>query len=106
MQKAIIHTKTQVIRRLTTDVNPQIAPDESIIDLDSPISIGNDFKKLNHKKELVTASPEEIDEAGVDEDRQRIKRAEKYNQLQSVIQSLSQKINEEQLREYFRLLSQ
>ena len=43
MQKAIIHTATRVIRRLTIDDNPEIASDESIVELETPVDIGGGY---------------------------------------------------------------
>lgn len=67
MQKVIIHTATRVVRRLTLDETPKIQPDESIVDLASPIDLAGGFWKLDAKNEKVLATTLEVDQAGVDD---------------------------------------
>lgn len=39
MQKAIIHTDTRVVKRLTIDENPQMTIDESIVEVDDSFDL-------------------------------------------------------------------
>lgn len=67
MQKVIIHTATRVIRRLTLDEAPKIQPDESIVEIETPLDLAGGFWKLDAKNEKVMASTLEVDQAGVDD---------------------------------------
>ncbi len=66
-QKAIIHTATRVIRRLTTDPSPPLALDETAIDLPQPIDIGGGPWKLDMAGQQVKATETEAQAAGLDE---------------------------------------
>jgi len=70
-QKAVIHTETRVIFGLTTDDNPQIGPNMSVVELASPITLGGGFWKLDESNNKVAATQEEVDASGVDEVRNR-----------------------------------
>lgn len=67
MQKVIIHTATRVIRRLTLDETPKVHPDESVVELETPLDLAGGFWKLDEKNEKVPASTLEVDQAGVDD---------------------------------------
>ena len=89
MQKAIIHTTTRVIRRLTTDDNPQIADDESIVNLAANIDIGGGFWKLDVTNKKVAAITQEIDDAGVDENRRAASRTQKVIAFNNIVADLA-----------------
>ncbi len=56
-QKAIIHTVSRIIRRITVNTNPIISSDETAIDLPAHIDIGNGPWKLDtqNQKQVLTA---------------------------------------------------
>lgn len=85
MQNTIIHTATRVIRRLTTDTNPPIANDETLIDTsNNPIDLaGGPWKLGIDNKTLSQPSQNEIDNSAVDENRNYTLKQQKistYNQ--------------------------
>lgn len=88
MQKAIIHTATRVVRRLTTDDSPVIEADETVVEMDQPITISG-FTKLNEKNEAVVASETEAADAGVNLEevrrRRKVKRDNFVNALDDLI---------------------
>jgi hypothetical protein len=107
MQKAIIHTATRVVRRLTTDDNPQILPDETAIDMSTPLTLDG-FQKLDgDDKTLVKASQQDIDDAGVDEARQSQIRAQKVANVKAKVDEI---INEPgispKIKSYFQALKE
>lgn len=67
----IIHTATRVIRRLTIDAKPDVAPDETPVDVgNARVDIGGSpvgYWKLDIDNiTLVQPTPQEISDAGVD----------------------------------------
>jgi hypothetical protein len=66
-QKAIIHTSTRVIRRLTTDASPAITSDETVVDLAVDIDLVNGPWKLDLSNVKVQATAQENQDAGQDE---------------------------------------
>jgi len=87
-QKAIIETKTRVIRRITTDINPSISTDETVVDLSQDIDLANGPWKLDLADKKVAATTIEAKEAGVDraylESEQLRKLAELKQSLQDI----------------------
>jgi hypothetical protein len=89
MQKAIIHTTTRVIKRLTTEDSPSIAADESIISLSQPIDLAGGFWKLDAQNNKVPATEAEVDAADVDETKVAAKRTAARQALQSAINDIA-----------------
>lgn len=89
MQKVIIHTATRVIRRLTTDENPVVLSDESIIPM-NPSIVLDGFKKLALDNiSLLVPTQQEIDDSGVDESRNALIRQQKMNQVKAAIDDIA-----------------
>ena len=89
MQNVIIHTDTRVVRRLTTDENPAIREDESVVTLDEPIDLAGGFWKLDDKDEKVPASNKDIDDADVDEEKVALKKKAKKEAVRLAIKDLA-----------------
>jgi hypothetical protein len=87
-QKAIIHTATRVIRRLTTDDAPTIASDETIIDLAENIDLAGGYWKLNNQNKKVSATAQDISDAGVDENIETQKRLQKIQVYKNAIDAI------------------
>lgn len=64
--KAIIHTATRVVRRVTTDAAPALAADESVVEV-STLNLSGGFWKLDAQGVRVAATPADIDAAAVDD---------------------------------------
>ena len=105
MQKAIIHTETRVIRQLTTDEDPKIQKDESVVDLAEKIDIGGGYWKLDLQDKKVAATDQEIDEAGVDPVKEAAKLDEKQKQIHaSIVDMADNGVTDQKLQNYFTLL--
>ena len=118
MAKIIIHTETKVIKRITTDPNPQLNLGESIIDLgDETMDIGRKddgdgtfiYWKLDQNNQKIPATLLEVDLAGVDSELEQKKKQEKIDLMNTIIDSIatgSRTINEQLilLRQYFQVL--
>lgn len=90
MQTIIIHTQTRVIRRLTTDNSPP-GPDETAIPAPIPIDLAGGFKKLApDNRTLLTPTQQEIDDSGVDEERNAILRMAKIDDVNAIIDDIAQ----------------
>ena len=89
MQNAIIHTESRVIRRLTTDESPKFAEDESVVTLETPIDLAGGFWKLDDNNEKVEATDKDIDDAGVDEEREALKQKAKRDAVRLAIKDLA-----------------
>ncbi len=88
-QKAIIHTATRVIRRLTTDDIPQVAADETAVALPSDIDLAGAFKKLDvDDATLLVPTQAEIDASGVDDSRNAFLNRQKRQAFISAIDAL------------------
>lgn len=74
-QQVIIHTASRVIRRITTDVSPVVASDETAIVMASPLDIGGGFWKLDVSNNKVAATAAEAQTAGIDENFKTTQRA-------------------------------
>lgn len=85
-QKAIIHTATRVIRRLTTDAAPDIAADETAVDMGAvTLDLAGGYWKLDAQNNRVPATQADIDAADVDPVREAAIRAQfMQNYLASV----------------------
>ena len=71
-QHAILHAATRIIRRLSTEEEAQVAPDEVAVPLATPIDLSGGFWKLSADNQTkITASEQEIIEARVDPTRER-----------------------------------
>jgi hypothetical protein len=66
-QKAIIHTATRVIRRLTIDDAPAVGPDETAVALAAPIDLAGGPWKLDGSDQKAPATAQEFRDAGLDE---------------------------------------
>lgn len=84
-QKAIIHTATGVVRKVTTDENPTIADDESIVALSAPLDLSQGFIKIDIDGKVVPADPADIDAAGVDDILEAAKQTAKMDALKSAL---------------------
>lgn len=80
-QKAIIHTATKVIRRLTTDDNPELQTDESAIEFQNPIGFVAQYTKLDANNQPVAATIDEADAAGMVPEREATRRTAKQVRL-------------------------
>lgn len=87
-QKAIIHTATRVIRRLTTETIPVVGADETSVDMPAPIDLTGGFWKLTPALQQVPANAAEIDAAGVDPVRQAQKVRQRYTEYVQVLDGL------------------
>ena len=66
-QKAIIHTATRVIRRLTTDDVPATNADETAVEVVTPLDLaGGPWKLALDNQTLTVATTQEIDDAEAD----------------------------------------
>lgn len=85
-QQAIIHTATRVIRRLTTDPTPDVAADETAVDLRAAvIDLAGGYWKLDAQNNRVPATQADIDAADVDPARvEALRRQFMQNYLASV----------------------
>ncbi|HZX14981.1 MAG TPA: hypothetical protein VFF49_11355 [Thermodesulfobacteriota bacterium] len=90
MQKAIIHTTTRIIRRLTTDNVPVLSLDETAIEMVTPIDLDNGYWKLDvDNLTLLVPTQQEIDDSGVDEVRNAILRKQKTDAIDAAIDDIS-----------------
>lgn len=107
MQKAIIETSTRVIRRLTTDQDPVILPDEAVIALDQEIDLEGKYYKLDQNNNKVLATEQEIDKAKVDEEREVIKfQAKKTAYIQALETAISDQNVPYSVRKVFKKLKE
>lgn len=105
MQKAVIHTATRVIRRLTTEENHQIQPDETLVALQTPITLNGYAKLAVDNATITTPTQQEIDDSGVDESRVYTLRKQKIELLQSIITDIADNgASLAKLRTYFQTL--
>lgn len=105
MQKAIIHTNSRVIRRLTVDVTPSIASDESVVELSDAVDLAGGFFKLDPANKLVPASKAEIDAADVDESKVAAKRAQVRKAIKDAIIDIADNgATQPRLNVYFQAL--
>lgn len=104
-QKAIIHTATRVIRRLTTDDDHTLGLDESAVILNDPVDIGGGYWKLDEANKKVPATDKEIDDAGVDEEKEKAKFEAKRDELKTIIFDIADKgATLEKVRAYFQII--
>lgn len=76
-QFAIIHTATRVIRRLTTDTVPDVAADETAVDMGAVVlDLAGGYWKLSAQNQKVAATQADIDAADVDPVREAAIRAQ------------------------------
>lgn len=69
-QKAIIHTATRVIRRLTTNDSPVLSSDETSIEMITPIDLAGGPWKLDiDNTTKLVPTQQEIDDSDVDQSR-------------------------------------
>jgi hypothetical protein len=86
VQKAIIHSPTRVIRRLTTEDPPRVLADEEAIVMDPPITLNEGYRKLDvDNVTLLVPTTQEIDDADVDEAMVAAKRQAKRDAYKSAL---------------------
>lgn len=104
MQKAIIHTDTRVIKRLTTDESPVLTKDETIVELVENIDLAGGSWKLDNANKKVLATAKEIEDSG-DEQVIFTKRSLIVKEINKAISDIAQKgATLENIQEYFKLL--
>lgn len=107
MQKAIIHTATRVIRRLTVDDVPPIAPDETVVPLVAPIDLAGGYWKLDAQNNKVLATDQEIDNADVDETKVAAKMAARRAILKTLVTDIADNgATLLKIQSYFKILKQ
>lgn len=106
MQKAIIDVATNVIKRVTTDENPFISPNEAVVVLSTNVDLSGGFKKVDPvSKEVSPASEAEIDQAGVDEQKVGLAKTEKVKALYDAIDAIVASKNvPDAVKAYFQIL--
>lgn len=105
MQKAIIHTNTRVIRRLTTDINPVVGADESVVEVSDTIDLSGGYFKLDENDNKKTATTKDIEDSDVDEGVRGQKRGLKYVALRkSIFDIATDGATPENLTTYFQRL--
>lgn len=105
MEKAIIHTETRVIRRTTTEENPQITADETVIEMPEVVQLGGGFWKLNAKNKKVAATVEEGRAAGIDYEWNNEQKRTRIVEMRGLITELSNDATiPAKLRDYFKAL--
>lgn len=105
MQKAIIHSLTRVIRRLTTEDNPALSTGEEVVVLDAPIDLAGGYWKLDSQNKKTLATDQESKDAGVNEafnESERIKKRQLYKN--TVSQLAESDLTLDMVKQYFIVL--
>lgn len=106
MQKAIIDIGTRVIKRLTTDEQPEIEENEAVVELEEAIDLSGGFWKLDEKNKKVEATEVDADLARVDPKKIEIEKEslrKAYKDAIGVV--LKEDTLPESLKQYFSVLN-
>lgn len=89
-QWAVLHATTRVIRRVTTDADHAVAADEARVEVvGPPLDLaGGPWKLAANNQTKLPPTPQEIDEADVDESRVALKLQQRMTAYVNALDSL------------------